>query len=239
MKSKLPVFTMALMMLCLSFSTTLQSQVLISLLFGDKLNSDNIKFGLDGGLNFSHLTRTDGAKFRYDFNLGLYFDIRLKANTGWYLHTGVLLKSEMGARDVDVYSLGDPGLDSMFVGGSVKRQLKYINIPALVRYKFRKHFFCEIGPMIGIMTRATDVFYNKVEKREDLSYKIRVTDQYCWFDAGLEAGIGYQLMKGTGVNFGIRYYQGFVNTAKNSASGQVWNQSVYLFVSIPIGAGKK
>jgi len=71
---------------------------------------------------------------------------------------------EMGARGIDVYSLGDPGLDSVFNGGDIERQLRYINIPALVRYKLRKHVFFEIGPMFGILTKATDVFYNSVKK---------------------------------------------------------------------------
>lgn len=238
MRSKYFIAVTTITLLGLVFSSTLHSQVLISLLFGEKLNSESLKFGLDGGVNFSGLTQTDGSKFRHDFNLGLYFDFRLKPNKNWFLHTGALLKSDMGARNVDVYPLDDPGLDSMFAGGYVKRQLKYINIPVLVRYRLKHHLFFEIGPMIGIMTRATDVFYNTVIKDEDLSYKNKVTDRYKWFDAGVEAGIGYQLIKGTGVSFGVRYYQGLLNVRKDGP-GQVWNQSFYLFVSIPVGAGEK
>ena len=231
--------TAMMIALGMSLSFPLHSQVLISLLFGDELNSDKVKFGLDGGVNFSNLTNTDGSKFRDDFNLGLYFDIGLKENTNWFLHTGALLKSEMGARGIDVYLLDNPGLDSILIGGSVERKLKYINIPALVRYKLQGHFFFEVGPMIGFMTRATDLFYNTVKKDKDLSFKNKVTAQYKWFDAGVEAGIGYQLMKGTGVNFGVRYYQGLMDIYKVSSSDPAWNQSLYVFVSIPIGAGEK
>jgi len=239
MRLKHFISAMTIALLCISVSFHLHSQVLISLLFGDELNSDKMKFGLDGGLNFSNLTRTDGTKFLENFNLGLYFDIQLKENANWYLHTGALLKSEMGARGIDVYSLDEPGLDSIFIGGSIERQLKYINIPALIRYKSGKHIFFEIGPMLGILTRTTDVFYNSVKKDEDLSFKNKVTDRYKWFDAGLEAGIGYQLMKGTGVNFGIRYYQGLIDILKDNPADAMWNQSLYLFVSIPVGAGEK
>jgi hypothetical protein len=217
----------------------LHSQIIISLLFGDELNSDKVKFGLDGGLNYSNLSGVGESRFLENLNLGLYFDIMLKENKHWYLHTGLLLKSEMGARKIDVYSLDDPGLDSVFSGGNIERQLRYINIPALVRYKLKGHLFFELGPMIGIMTQATDVFYNDIKKDEDLSYKNRVTDSYKWFDAGLEAGMGYQLLKGTGVNFGIRYYQGLMDIIKDNSSDASWNQSIYLFVSIPIGAGEK
>ena len=239
MRSKQFISALTIALLCMSVSWNLHSQVLISLLFGDELNSDKVKFGLDGGLNFSNLTKTEGSKFLENFNLGLYFDIQLKEKSHWYLHTGALLKSEMGARGIGVYSLDDPGLDSVFNGGSIERELKYINIPALVRYKSGKHFFFEVGPMLGFMTKATDEFYNTVKKKEDLSFKNKTTKQYKWFDAGVEAGIGYQLMKGTGVNFGIRYYQGLMDVIKDNSSDPVRNQSLYLFVSIPIGAGEK
>ncbi len=231
---------LSVLLLLLSMSIPLHSQVLISLIFGDELNSDKVRFGLDGGVNFSCLTSPGEAKFMENFNLGLYFDIQLKENSNWYLHTGALLKSDMGARGIDVYSLMEgPELDSVFIGGNVERTLKYINIPALVRYKFSNHFFFEIGPMIGILTKATDEFYNSVKKDDDLTFKNKVTDQYKWFDAGIKAGIGYHLMKGTGVNFGVRYYQGLMDVIKDDSSDPSRNQSVYLFVSIPIGAGEK
>lgn len=239
MRLKHLIISLTIAQLCLSFSFNARSQVVISLLFGDELNSDKVKFGLDGGINFSNLTNVAGSKFVENFNLGLYFDIQLKENSNWYVHTGALLKSEMGARGIDVYSLDDPGLDSVFNGGSIERQLKYINIPALVRYRTHKHFFFEAGPMIGFMTRARDVFYNNVKTDEDLSFKNRVTDNYKWFDAGIEAGIGYHLLKGTGVNFGVRYYQGLMNIFKDNPSDPVRNKSIYLYVSIPIGAGEK
>jgi Outer membrane protein beta-barrel domain len=239
MKSKQFIAALVTLCLCTSLSFHLHSQVLISLLFGDELNSDKVKFGLDGGFNFSNLTGTGESKFIENLNLGLYFDIQLKAKSHWYVHTGALLKSEMGARGIDVYSLDDPGLDSIFLGGDIERQLRYINFPALIRYKHGKHFFIEAGPMFGILTNATDVFYQSINKDDDLSFNNKVTDHFHWFDMGIEAGFGYQLMKGTGVNFGIRYYQGLLAVLKDNSSDPSWNQSLYLFVSIPVGAGEK
>ena len=105
MRSKQLLSAITIVWLCTSISFNLHSQVVISLLFGDELNSDKVRFGLDGGINFSNLTGTEGAKFLENFNLGLYFDIQLKEKSDWYVHTGVLLKSEMGARGIDTYSL--------------------------------------------------------------------------------------------------------------------------------------
>lgn len=239
MRAKKIIPALAHALLFLTLTIPVHSQVIISLIFGDELNSDKVRFGLDGGVNFSSLTSPEEAKFLENFNLGLYFDIQLKENSNWYLHTGALLKSDLGARGIQVYTLDNPDLDSVFKGGSIERTLKYIQIPALVRYKFTNHLFFEIGPMLGILTKATDVFYNEVIKEEDLAFTKKVTDQYKWFDAGVQAGIGYHLMKGTGVNFGLRYYQGLMDIVKDNSSDPSRNQSVYLFVSIPIGAGEK
>ena len=54
-----------------------KSQVLISLVFGDKLNSDKIEFGLDGGLTMSDIQGLDQSRVLNGFNLGFYFDSNL------------------------------------------------------------------------------------------------------------------------------------------------------------------
>ena len=66
---------------------TSQSQVLITLLLGDKLNSDGLEFGLEGGMNWTNISGMETNKFARKWNLGFYFDIRLKNQ--WYLYTGV------------------------------------------------------------------------------------------------------------------------------------------------------
>lgn len=58
--------------------TSARSQVLISLIFGDKLNSPFLEFGLDGGMNFSEISGLESSGTNVGFNLGFYFDIRSK-----------------------------------------------------------------------------------------------------------------------------------------------------------------
>ena len=64
--------------LVFSFTQKANSQVLISLLLGDKLNTEKLKFGLDGGLNYSTISNIDPSRYRPNFNLGFYFDFLLK-----------------------------------------------------------------------------------------------------------------------------------------------------------------
>ena len=84
MKMKHLIYILVTVVLGMIISTKVQSQVVIALLFGDKLNSPGLKFGLDGGINLSSLTNISSAKFTPGFNLGLYFDILFKQNSNWF-----------------------------------------------------------------------------------------------------------------------------------------------------------
>jgi hypothetical protein len=93
--------------------------------------------------------------------------------------------------------------------------------------------------MLGVLVKATDVFYSTVNEKNDISYKNNIYKQCNWFDMGGMGGIGYHFMKGTGINLGLRYYYGFMNILANSHSTPGQNNSLYIYLSIPIGAGEK
>ena len=82
--------TLLLILSCLAFQAKADAQVLISLLFGDELNSGNVEFGLEGGMNWSDLQGIEGTTWDRGFHLGFYFDIKTK--TKFLLHTGVIVK---------------------------------------------------------------------------------------------------------------------------------------------------
>src|SRR5690349_2026254 len=105
----------------LFISFNANSQVIISLLLGDQLNTGKIEFGLDGGLNISSLKGLKNSKDITGLHLGFYFDIRLKGP--WFVHTGVIVKSPMGAGDIPFYSTGNSSLDSLMYDGNVDRKL--------------------------------------------------------------------------------------------------------------------
>jgi Outer membrane protein beta-barrel domain len=212
------------------------SQVLISLLLGDKLNSGNIEFGLDGGLNLSNQSGLSQSKMLSTFNLGFYFDIKLKQSP-WMIHTGVIVKSNVGAAGLPVYSLNDQDLDNAFTGGSVERKLSYFHVPVLMKYKFNNHFFVEAGPQLGLLYKAYDEFSNTVQG-DDLTYRSEIRDGYHRLDAGITTGIGYRLMGGHGMNLGVRYYYGLVDVVIDDSGASVANRSLYFTAGIPIGAGK-
>ena len=215
-----------------------RTQVLISILLGDKLNSGKIEFGLDGGANWSTIKNLDGAKSLTGFNLGFYFDFKLK-NPSWMLNTGVIVKSNMGADELPVYTIGNPDLDNAFSGGKISRKINYFNVPIMMKYTFSNHIYLKAGTQLGLRYKAFDEFKNSVNDEDDLKYKLDIKDQFHPIDAGLAFGAGYRLMKGNGMNIGLQYYLGLIDIKVDDTSPDQFNRALYLTVGIPIGKNPK
>lgn len=212
----------------------LYGQVIISLIFGDKLNSGKVEFGLDGGLTMSDIYGLEGARTMAGFNLGFYFDIKLK-NPAWMINTGVMVKSPMGARDLPVYALGNPDLDAIFGDGKVKTNLRYFHVPVMMKYLFRNHIYVKAGTQLGLLNKAYDEFYQTIDADDDLQYTVKNRDNYHRIDAGVAVGLGYRLMGGNGMNIGVQGYLGLVDiTIDDQGPGQ-YNRALYVTVGIPIG----
>ena len=217
-----------------------QSQILITLLLGDKLNSDDLEFGLEGGINWTQISGLETKNFARKWNLGFYFDIRLKNQ--WFLYTGVLVKSNMG---VDKLSNSDmnliqatiyESLDEQKLEGDYCQKMNYFLVPALAKYKFKNNMYVEVGPQFGLMYKSWVEFESDIEGR-DAIIKENNKDKINKLDAGIMVGLGYTLFKGTGWTFGAKYYYGFVDVYKDISGTK--NSSIFLKLNIPVGAGKK
>ena len=173
----------------LIIGNTVRSQVLISILLGDKLNTGKIEFGLEGGANWATIKNLDGAKNLATFNLGFYFDFKLE-NPSWMLNTGVIVKSTMGADELPVYLIGNPDLDNSFAGGKIAKKINYFNVPITMKYTFKNHFYLKGGIQLGLRYKAVDEFKNSKIDEDDLKYKLNIKDQYHPIDAGLAFGAG-------------------------------------------------
>ena len=143
----------------------------------------------------------------------------------------------MGATNLDIYKLGDEDLDSVMVNGHISRRIRYFNLPLHIKYRFAKQFYVQGGFQLGLMYKAEDLFYNSVKKKDDVIFTHDITDHVKRIDAGLSGGLGYKF-KGTGMNFGVTYYYGLTNISKEDNITSK-NSTFYVYVCIPIGAGKK
>lgn len=222
----------------LLFGYQANSQVLISLLFGDKLNSENIEFGLEGGFNFASLDGVSSKSKRY-FNIGFYFDFNIKQDPTWVFNTGVIVKSTMGAKDIEVYSLNDEDLDSAFEGGTIERRISYWDVPFVLKRKINDRIYIGLGGMAALRYKAKDVFIQSVIDKKDLNYELDIKDKTTALDAGLLGTFNFKLKKNTGMNIYFKYYYGLVNINKVESEGKHFNRSVYVGVGIPIGKNAK
>lgn len=214
--------------------SSVNSQVLITLLLGDKLNSEGLEFGLSTGMNFSRISNMDSDKSFSTINLGFYFDIRMK-NQFW-LNTGVLVKSKMGTGNLSDTDLEFLEATNYGNDGKYNQSINYFLVPILAKYKFKNHIYLELGPQFGLAHRTWVEF---LESNDDFDARIREynRDKINKIEAGLRAGIGYKLLKGEGMNIGLGYYQGLTNVY-NFGTGNN-NQSFYIEVDIPIGRSKE
>ncbi|MBT3173353.1 MAG: PorT family protein [Lentimicrobiaceae bacterium] len=217
-----------------------QSQVLITILLGDKLNSDGLEFGLEGGLNWSNISGLETNSFARKWNLGFYFDIRIKNQ--WFLYTGVLVKSNSGVdklKDGDLDMLNATKyleLNGESINGDYNQVMNYFLVPVLIKYKTKKYFYGEIGPQFGLMHKSYIEFTSDIDGK-DATIREYNKDNINKIDVGIMVGIGYQLLKGNGWTIGAKYYYGFIDVYREIENTK--NSSIFLKMNIPIGAGKK
>jgi hypothetical protein len=218
----------------LTFSIPVKSQVLIALLFGDKLNSDKLEFGLLGGPNLTSISNSN-ANGKVGLGLGLYFNIKLSDN--WYFHPEALPKSPFGGKDIPVYALNDPTLDTAFKSGNIIRSISYISLPLLFRYRIKGLLFAEAGPQLSLRTKVKDVFTVGAAGGE-LEFVKEVEADYTRFDFGGVLGLVMKLKRDKGMGIGIRYYYGLIDVMK-TGTGSQQNDGLLVYVSIPVGGSKK
>lgn len=212
------------------------SQVLISLLFGDKLNSGGIEFGLDGGINLSNMSNTEG-NLAANWNLGFFFYIDLTEKS--FLHTGVLVKSQWGTNNLQPYPTGDADVDSlMLFEGTMDRNISYFNVPISYCYYVYKGIFLEGGFMLGLRAKATDEMRAKSTVGDDVVVEVDIRNQMTRLDAGVLGGAGYKFQKGLGISVGVRYYYGLVEAHTDNWGDKHNNSNLFFFVTAPIGKGK-
>jgi hypothetical protein len=232
-KKKAPVISwLFVLFFCLASQAT-SAQVLIALVFGNKLNTGNLEFGLMTGPVLTQISNINST-LKPGLNLGLYFNIKL--NDRWVLHPEAIPKMAMGAKGIDFYSTGNIGLDTLMNGASIKRSIKAISVPLLVRYRIAGLLYVEAGPQIDLITDVKDIF-KKENDGDKLEYTNKIKDDYTRFEVGVSGGLVYKLKQNTSLAFGLRYYSGLTDISKLDAGTQL--SSGWMFnVFIPIGAGK-
>jgi hypothetical protein len=232
MKNLLKISVFSVLML---LPPVLNGQVLITILLGDALNTEKIEFGLVGGWNHSYIYTIEDSKGLNSLDLGFYFHFLIKNNS--YFSTGVLVKSNVGATGMPVYSLDDPDFDAVFKDGTLTKKIPAFYVPILFHQRFNNRWYIEAGPQLGLIHQCVDIF-EASKLGGDLKFTLDVKDQYKHIDAGLLGGVGYKFKKQVkSMAVGINYYYGLVDVSADP-NQEIRNSALYFYMKIPIGVGK-
>ncbi len=224
-------YIVLLVVMLIGFSS--HSQILLTVIFGDKLNSEGLEFGLEGGFNWSDISNLEADKRLSSFNLGFYFDFRLKNQ--WNLYTGVLVKAKLGDDQLSPNDLAFLEITPNPEEGTYSQKINYFIVPALIKYNFKNRMYLEAGPQFSLMYKAW-IEFNSDTDNKNIRIRDFNKDKINRLDAGVTIGTGYKLMSDTGMTIGVKYYYGFANVYKGVSGSN--NSSLFLKLNIPIGAAK-
>ncbi|HEY4286619.1 MAG TPA: porin family protein [Puia sp.] len=209
------------------------AQILIAVLFGDKLNTDKLEFGLVVSPSLTNITGIDG-NYKPAVNLGLYFNIKLTDRL--FLSPQAIAKASFGAKNIPPYPTGNDSLDYIFAKGSVQRNIQALSLPLMIHYRITGRLFAEGGFQADLLLKAKDNFRIKSDD-DQLVYTTKVTDKLRRLDLGATGGLTYKFKTDKGMGVGIRYLYGLTDIIKPQTGSQV--NSVWLLnITIPIGSGK-
>ena len=229
-----------LLALLILFSVQAKSQILITLLLGDKLNSEWLEFGLEGGINWSTISELESSSYARKWNMGFYFNIRVQEH--WSVYTGVLVKSNLGIDNLTDGDLITLGIEKAFdkngntIDGDYSYKMNTFQVPVLARYNFKNHMYVALGPQFGLYYKSWSQFDSDIEGY-NVTIKDHDSDAINKIDVGATAAIGYRMMHGTGWTISGKYYYGFIDAFKDVSGTK--NSSFFVTLNIPIGAGDK
>ena len=224
-----------LVLLLAGFCNISNAQVLIAILFGNKLNTGKLEFGITVNPALTGLTNIESS-YKTGLNLGIYFNFN--PDKKFYFHIEGIAKGSFGAKDIAPYSTNDDTLDAIYAGGSVVRKIKAFSLPILGRYALSKKLYLEMGIQPDLILKVHDIFKTKVDDGE-LDYTIKVTDQFNRIDLGVTGGLFYKFRPDRrSMGMGVRYLQGLTDIYKPFTGTQA-NKSWQLVITIPVGAAPK
>jgi hypothetical protein len=210
------------------------AQVIIAFLFGDKLNTGKTEFGIVISPASTTITNLESESKR-GLNLSIYLDIR--PDKRFYLHIEGVGKGSFGAKSITPYPTESDTLDNLFANGSVERHIKTFGLPVLARYKITHLFFAEAGIQTNLRLNVKDEFESEVQNN-DLTYTIKVSDEFTTLDFGLAGGLFYRFSTAkTSMGVGVRYFHGLTDIYKTRSGSQL-NTAWQINLAIPVGAGR-
>jgi hypothetical protein len=211
--------------------TIVRSQVLVTVIFGDKLNTPTTEFGLNIGSCLSTLSGFENLETVATATIGSFFT--------WKFHERFQLQPELyfvfkgGAKHLQPFDIDDPNIVLPTDEMEVSRESKYFSLPILIKAQIFNQFRFIVGPQISYLISNSDYMYYEIHKKQHIVARQKDRSVVNRIDFGLSAGLGYKLGKGEGVNIEAKYYFGLTNTSTDPTQN-LKNRIIILQAGIPI-----
>jgi len=193
----------------------LQGQVLIGYLFGDKLASENFNMGFEIGVNFATLDGMGDADRVRKTVFGLFADWRFSEH--FHFGGALLPFAGRGASGLDPVPTGDPDIDGQTAGGTMSRNLGYLEIPLMLRWapKRQTGFRLGVGTSLGLITGAHDRYESTTAAGTPYTLERDIEDEIGSFDFGVSAEIEWRFPM---LSIAARYTHGLTDLVTDGAT---------------------
>jgi len=213
------------------------SQALLVLLFGDKLSTETFQLGINATVTGSDFRGLDGAKTRYSWAFGMFGDI--KVSERFRIEPGLTVKTPAGAGDRPDIDLPDD------IGGCIQddsftleTKMNYLTMPVYFKYFPVPKFNLGIGPQIGYLTGAEDIYDGKTARDLDLEVVQGQTGTYNRWDYGVVGKAEYVFSPQKelrSLRLSFNYYYGLSDIIKDNPGDAIYNSYWLLTLGIPVG----
>ena len=229
--------TATALILAAVFPANAGAQVLIGMLLGGKLATETFNIGFEIGMNLPEVDGLGGATRTRGFLLGLFASWRFSEHV--HLFIGLAPMSNKGAQDADPVPLNDPELDPLVAGGSMVRDLDYMDIPILLQYAPKRNdgFRVGVGPQFGLLLSANDRYAARSPQGTEVVVEQDIADQLQRWDAGVAFDAEYRFTA-VPLAIAIRWYNGRTNILKGDTGPSMYNRVLSGSGRISLGARK-
>ena len=201
---------------------------LFFLLSPSKIRSQETRFGVKAGLNYSSIVGdlTDGITFRFSGHGGVFLEIEFSEKFAFrpellYSSQGFQFSSDLFAIDGN-----DPTDGNKF---RTNVQLNYLTVPLVAKFSLNERYSVEFGPQFGFLLNQVTKIKNLDEGDDSPSNGRSTISGNFQSDYGMAVGLGIRLNEQFSVS--PRFYLGLRNRL-NGIEGNLQNYNVAIQVSV-------
>ncbi|KXX69345.1 porin family protein [Flammeovirga sp. SJP92] len=209
-----------------------QAAILV-LIFGDKVASEKFHLSLDAGANTTFYENAPGdVKVGFNFGLGTHTKISDK----FQLVAEFKMISDRSRRNTPKILPVPEFADSLIAEKNTSWNIRYFDVPILVRYSVSDSWHFSTGPQFSFLNRATEITEldlkngNEATINQDIKNSFK-TVNYNWaFEVVKSFG---KVREGKGIDLRLRYVLGLSNVASNEASVSSRADLLQFIITIP------